>query len=66
MQQRMVKSVIDAGRGPLSYEQSMPQCGGMPEAGSGSGWFGEQGEGVRGGGGWFLEGKPGKGITFEM
>jgi len=41
----------------------MPQCGGMPEPGSRSGWVSEQWEG-RGGG--FSEGKPGKGITFEM
>jgi hypothetical protein len=38
----------------------------MPGPGSGSGWVGEQGEGEgerrRG----FLEGKPGKGITFKM
>ena len=37
---------------------------GMPGQRSGSGWVGEQGEG-----GWvrrFSEGKPGKGITFEM
>jgi hypothetical protein len=36
----------------------------MPEQGNGSGWVVEQGEGV-----WdrrFSEGKPGKGITFEM
>jgi hypothetical protein len=55
------------GRGPLSYEGSIPQCGGMPGSGSRSGWvgeWGEQGEGV--GEGYFLEGKPGKGIMFEM
>jgi hypothetical protein len=36
----------------------------MPGQGSGSGWVGEQGDG-----GWdrgVSEGKPGKGITFEM
>jgi hypothetical protein len=27
----------------------MPQCGGMPGPGSGSGSVGEQGEGIRGG-----------------
>jgi hypothetical protein len=37
----------------------------MPGQGSGSGWISERGRGE----GWareFLEGKPGKGITFEM
>ena len=47
---------------PLSCEGSMPQYRGMPGPGSGSGWVGEQGKGDRG----FSEGKPGKGITFEM
>jgi hypothetical protein len=42
----------------------MPQYRGMPGPGSRSGWVGEQGEG--GGKGEFSEGKPGKGITFEM
>jgi hypothetical protein len=42
----------------------MPQCRGMPGPGSRSGWVGEQGK-------WgedreFSEGKPGKGIIFEM
>jgi hypothetical protein len=36
----------------------------MPEPGSGSGWVVEQGEGRKNRG--FLEGKLGKGITFEM
>jgi hypothetical protein len=41
----------------------MLQCRGMPGPGRWSGWVGEQEEGgVRG----FSEGKPGKGITFEM
>ena len=41
----------------------MPQCRGMPGQGIGSGWVGEQEEGgVRR----FSEGKPGKGIRFEM
>jgi hypothetical protein len=44
----------------------MLQCRGMLGTGSWSGWVGEQGEreGVKGKG--FSEGKPGKGITFEM
>jgi hypothetical protein len=42
----------------------MPQYRGISGPGSGSGWVGEQG--VRGGDREFLEGKPGKGITFEM
>jgi hypothetical protein len=37
----------------------------MPGPGSRSGWVVEQGGGGRGEG-IFLEGKPGKGITFEM
>ena len=32
--------------GPLSFEGSMPQFGGMPGPESGSGWVEEQGEGV--------------------
>ena len=42
----------------------MSQCRGMPGQGSGSGWVGAQEKG-----GWereFLEGKLGKGETFEM
>jgi hypothetical protein len=41
-----------------------PQCRVMPGPGSRSGWVGEQrvGAGDRG----FVEGKPGKEITFEM
>ena len=42
----------------------MPQYRGMSGPGRRSGWVGEQGEG-RGDRG-FLEGKIGKGITFEM
>ena len=42
----------------------MPLCRDMPGPGSGSGWVGEHGE--EGGDRGFLEGKPGKGITFEM
>jgi hypothetical protein len=42
----------------------MPQYRGMPGLGRGREWVGEQGEGVRGRG--LLEGKLGKGITFEM
>jgi hypothetical protein len=47
----------------------MPQCREMPGPGSKearSGWFGEQGEGEGIGEGWFSEGKPEKGIMFEM
>jgi hypothetical protein len=57
--------VINGRRGPWSCESSMPQYRGMPGPGSWSGWVGEQGEwgdGI----GWFLEGIPEKGITFEM
>ena len=56
--------LVNGRRGPWSCEGSVPQCRGMPGIGSGSGWVGEQeeGEGDRA----FLEGQPGKGITFEM
>jgi hypothetical protein len=55
---------INEKRGPWFCEGLMSQCRGMPGPGSGSRWVGEQGKGgrVRG----FSEGKPGKGITFEM
>jgi len=53
-------------RGLWSSEGSMTQCRGMPGPGGGSGWVGEQGEGVEGRGREFLQGKPGKGITFKM
>jgi hypothetical protein len=49
---------------PLVLEGSMFQCRGMAGPRSRSGWVGEQGE--RGGHRGFSEGKPGKGITFEM
>ena len=55
---------INGRRGPVSYEGCMPQCGGMPGPESRSGWVGEQGEGIEEG--IFSEGKPEKGITFEM
>jgi hypothetical protein len=42
----------------------MPQYRGIPGPGSRSGWVGEQGEWGNDRG--FSEGKPGKGITFEM
>jgi hypothetical protein len=42
----------------------MPQYRGIPGPGSGSRWVGEQVEGGEDRG--FLEGKSGKGITFEM
>ena len=49
---------------PLSYVDSITQCWGMPGPGSWSVWCRERWKGI--GGGCFLEGKPGKGITFEM
>jgi hypothetical protein len=42
----------------------MPQCRGLLRPESRSGWLGEQGERGRDRG--LSEGKPGKGITFEM
>jgi hypothetical protein len=64
MKQRMVYSVMSGRRGPCFCERFMPQYRGMLGPGIGSGWVGEQGEvgGDRG----FSEGKPGKGITFEI
>ena len=44
----------------------MPQYRGMPGPGSRSGWFGEQGEEGVDRESRFLDGKQGKGITFEM
>jgi hypothetical protein len=64
MYQRMALLDINERRGLWSCEGSMPQCRGMSGQGSRSGYVSEQGEG-----GWnrgFSEGKPGKGITFEM
>jgi hypothetical protein len=49
---------------PWSCEGSMLQHRGMPGPGSRSEWVGMQGEGGEDRG--FSEGKPGKGITFEM
>jgi hypothetical protein len=47
--------------------EERPQCRGMPGCGGRNGW-GEHPHRIRGRGmGWrFVEGKPGKGITFEM
>jgi hypothetical protein len=51
-------------RGPRFCEGCKPQCKGMPWPGSRSGWVGEQEKGIEVRG--FSEGKPGKGITFEI
>jgi hypothetical protein len=51
---------------PWSFEGHMPQYRELPGPGSGSGWVVEQGKGGRDRGECVLEGKPGKGITFEM
>jgi hypothetical protein len=48
--------------GPV--KDSVPLCRGMPGQGSSSGWVGKQVEGVWNRG--FSEGKPERGITFEM
>jgi hypothetical protein len=55
---------INGRRDPWAWEGLMPQCRRMPGQGSVSGWVCEQGEGEWDRG--FSEGKPGKGITFEM
>jgi hypothetical protein len=73
----MALLVINGRRDSWSCEDSMPQSRGMTRPGSESGWVGKQGEGE--GIGFFVvaflfvcllfcffEGKPGKGITFEM
>jgi hypothetical protein len=60
----MALSDINGKRGAWACESLMSQCREMPGQGSGSRWIDEQDEG-----GWdsgFSEGKPGKGITFEM
>jgi len=56
--------VINGRRGPWSCEDSMSQCREITGPGSGNGRVGEQGDG--GGDRQFSEGKPEKGITFEM
>jgi hypothetical protein len=56
--------LVNGRRDPRSCEGSMLQYRGMPGPGSWSGWVGEQEEGR--GDRRFLEGKLGKGITFEM
>jgi hypothetical protein len=58
----MALLVINGRRGPWSCEGFMPQYRGMPGPGMGVGGLGSRGRGDRG----FFEGKPGKGITFEM
>jgi hypothetical protein len=60
------ESDINERRVPWSCDVSMPQHGGMPGQGIGQGWVGELGEwgGVRVRK--FSNGKPGKGIIFEM
>jgi hypothetical protein len=56
--------VVNGRRGPSPCEGSKHQCRGMLGPVSGSEWVGEQWRGGRDRG--FSEGKPGKGITFEM
>jgi hypothetical protein len=56
--------VINGRIGPWACEGSIPQYKGMPGPGIRSGLVREQGEGGENRG--FLEGKLGKGITFEM
>ena len=57
-------AVINGRRDPWSCEGSMPQYRGIQGPGSRSRWVGDQREGRRDRR--FLEGKPGKGLTFEM
>ena len=60
----MALSVINGRRGLSSCEGSIPLCREMLGIGSGGVGVGDQGKG--GGNRGFLEGKPGKGITFKM
>jgi hypothetical protein len=60
----MALLVISRRKGSWSCEDSMPQYTRMTGQGSRSGWVSGQGEGRWGRG--FLEGKPGKGINFEI
>jgi hypothetical protein len=62
MWQRVAYLVINGRRGPRSCEGSIPQYRGMPGLGMEVGGLGSRGGGDRR----FLEGKLGKGITFEM
>ena len=64
--QRMDLLDINGKRGPGSCEGSMPQCRGMPGQGMGVGGLVSSGWGDGIGFFFFLEGKPGKGVTFEM
>jgi hypothetical protein len=73
MKQRMALSAINKRRNPWYCEGLIFQCGGMSGRGGRSGWVEggasllKQGRVVVGGGQrWFLDGKSGKGITFEM
>lgn len=59
-----VEHIINGRRGPWSCEGSVLHYRGIPRPGSRSGWVDEQGERRVGRG--FSEGKPVKGITFEM
>lgn len=66
-----VLSGINERRGPLSCEGLMPQFRGIPGWRGKRKWMGDWGSTlwrheVEGWDGWFLEGKPGKGITFEI
>jgi hypothetical protein len=65
MQQRIAWLVINGRRGDLSYENSMPLCGGMLGPGIGSGLFGEQGEGLSYRGGVFHSGNQERGYHLE-
>jgi hypothetical protein len=60
----MALLVINGRRGPWYCEGFMSHYRGIPFLGIGSGWVCEQGYGVGDRG--FSEGKPGKGITFEI
>jgi hypothetical protein len=62
----MALSGTSGRRGPWYCEGFIPQYRGIPVPGSWSGWIGEQGEGGGSRRREVLEGKLGKGITFEM
>jgi hypothetical protein len=60
--QRMALLDINGKRGPWSCEGLIPQCRGIPRREVGVCGLVSRERGNRG----FSEGKPGKGITFEM
>jgi hypothetical protein len=62
-------SGINGRRGPWTCEGPMSHCRGIPRHGGRSGWLGGGNSFIEAGGGGLdrgLEGRPRKGLTFEM